>query len=93
MEVSVLDIPIVRGFTDVFPDELQGIVPGREIEFTIELVPGASPISIAPYRMAPTELLELKIQLKEYLDKGFIRPNTSSWGAPVLFVKKKNGSM
>ena len=73
------DIPIVQEFTDVFPEELPGIVPDREIEFTIELVPGASPISIAPYRMAPAELLELKIQLKEYLDKGFIRPSASSW--------------
>ena len=78
---------------DVFLDEFPGIVPDREIEFTIKLVPGANPISIAPYRMAPTELLKLMMQLKEYLDKGFIRPSMSPWGAPVLFVKKKDGSM
>ena len=63
----------------MFPDELSGIVPDREIEFTIELDPGANLISIAPYRMAPTELLELKVQLKEYLDKGFIRPSMLPW--------------
>ena len=68
-------------------------MPDREIEFTIELVPGTSPISIAPYRMAPTEFLELKTQLSDYLDKGFIGPSMSQWGAPVLFVKKKDGSM
>ena len=71
---SIDDIPIVQDFPDVFPEELPGIVPDREIEFTIELVPGTSPISIAPYRMAPTELLELKSQLSDYLNKGFIRP-------------------
>ena len=68
-------------------------MPDREIEFTIELVPRASPVSIVPYRMAPAELLELKLQLSEYLDKGFIRPSMSPWGALVLFVKKKDGSM
>ena len=67
-------------------------MPDREIEFTIELVPGANPISIAPYHMAPAELLELKMQLSDYLDKGFIRPSISPC-APVLFVKKKDGSM
>ena len=65
----------------------------REVDFEIETIPGAAPISIAPYRMAPSELKELKKQLEELLEKGFIRPSTSPWGAPVLFVKKKDGSM
>ncbi|KAH9778034.1 Endonuclease [Citrus sinensis] len=87
------DIPIVREFIDVFPEDLPGLLPDREVEFTIELVPGTTPISKAPYRMAPIELKELKVQLQELLDKGFIRPSVSPWGAPVLFVKKKDGSM
>ena len=84
---------MLERFADVFSEELPGIVPDREIEFTIELVPGASPVSIAPYRMTPEELLELKTQLSDYLDNGFIRPSMSPWGAPVLFVKKRDGSM
>ncbi|XP_058195949.1 uncharacterized protein LOC131312301 [Rhododendron vialii] len=87
------EIPIVNEFEDVFPDELPGIVLDREVEFTIELLPGTNPISITPYHMAPAELLELKVQLKELLDRGFIQPSISPWGAPVLFVKKKDGSM
>nr|GFC87881.1 putative reverse transcriptase domain, aspartic peptidase domain protein [Tanacetum cinerariifolium] len=78
---------------DVFPDELPGIPPVHEVEFNIELIPGAKPISKAPYRMAPIELKELKDQLQELLERGFIRPSVSPWGAPVLFVKKKDGSM
>ena len=89
--LSIDSIPVVR--PDVFPEELPGVVPDRDIEFTIELVLGASPIYIAPYRKAPTELLELKIQLTDYLGKGFIMPSMSPWGAPVLFVKKKDGSL
>ncbi|KAJ9536382.1 hypothetical protein OSB04_un000442 [Centaurea solstitialis] len=85
--------PVVREFLDVFPDELPGVPPIREVEFTIDLIPGSKPISKAPYRMAPVELLELKEQLQELLDRGFIRPSVSPWGAPVLFVKKKDGSM
>ncbi|GJY56659.1 putative reverse transcriptase domain-containing protein [Tanacetum coccineum] len=85
--------PVVRNFPDVFPDELPGLPPEREVEFTIELIPGAQPISKAPYRMAPVELKELKDQLQELLERGFIRPSVSPWGAPVLFVKKKDGSM
>ncbi|KAA0059807.1 pol protein [Cucumis melo var. makuwa] len=73
--------------------ELPGLPPHREVEFAIELEPGTVPISRAPYRMAPAELKELKVQLQELLDKGFIRPSVSPWGAPVLFVKKKDGSM
>ena len=86
-------IPVVKEFPDVFPVELPGLPPVREIEFTIDLMPGTTPISKAPYRMAPLELRELKIQLQELLDKGLIRPSVSPWGAPVLFVKKKDGSM
>ncbi|XXG48397.1 hypothetical protein AAC387_Pa02g2859 [Persea americana] len=77
----------------VFPGEILGLPPVKEIDFTIELAPGTAPISMAPYRMAPTELRESKIQLQKLLDKGFISPNMSQWGAPVLFVKKKVGSM
>uniref|UniRef100_A0A2N9I7U4 RNA-directed DNA polymerase n=1 Tax=Fagus sylvatica TaxID=28930 RepID=A0A2N9I7U4_FAGSY len=87
------DIPVVREFPDVFPEDLPGLPPDREVEFSIDLVPGTAPISKAPYRMAPAELKELKGQLEELLDKGFIRPSASPWGAPVLFVKKKDGSM
>ncbi|KAI5318427.1 hypothetical protein L3X38_038135 [Prunus dulcis] len=85
-ELKLEDIPVVRDFPDVFPDDLPGLPPHREIEFTIELLPGTSPISQAPYRMAPAELKELKVQLQELVDKGFIRPSSSPWGAPVLFV-------
>ena len=77
----------------MFPDELPGLPPEREVEFTIDVPPGIAPVSIAPYRMAPTELKELKTQVQKLLDKGFIRPSISPWGAPVLFVKKKDGSL
>src|SRR5262249_52365792 len=89
---SVADIEVIREFPDVFSDDLPGLPPVREIDFAIELIPGTSPISISPYRMAPTELAELKKQLHDLLDKGLIRPSVSPWGAPVLFVKKKDGS-
>ncbi|MFC0083215.1 reverse transcriptase family protein, partial [Aciditerrimonas ferrireducens] len=78
---------------DVFPEELSKLPPEREVEFTIELIPGANPVSKTLYRMAPIELEELKKQLEDYMEKGFIRPSVSPWGAPVLFVKKKDGSM
>ena len=87
------DIPIVKEFPDVFPDDILGLPLDREIEFVIELVPRTEPISIPPYRMAPTELKELKTQLEELLYKGFIQPSASQWGAPILFVKKKDGSL
>ncbi|TYJ96450.1 retrotransposon protein, putative, Ty3-gypsy sub-class [Cucumis melo var. makuwa] len=93
VDVSLSSEPVVRDYPDVFPEELPGLPPQREIEFAIELEPGTVPISRAPYRMAPAELKELKVQLQELLDKGFIRPSVSPWGAPVLFVKKKDGSM
>ena len=87
------EVPVVREFLDVFPEELPGLPPNREIEFGIELMPSTTPISIASYRMAPAELKELKVQLEELVDRGFIRPSVSPWGAPVLFVKKKDGSL
>ena len=87
------DILVVREFLDIFPDDLPGIPLDREIEFQIELAPGTEPISKAPYRMAPLELKELKVQMEELVNKGFVRPSTSPWGAPILFVKKKDGSL
>jgi hypothetical protein len=83
-------IPVVCGYADVFPDELPGMPPDRDIEFAIELQPGTSPISKRPYRIPSAELAELKKQLKGLLDKGFIHPSTSPWGCPALFVKKKD---
>ncbi|GJY01083.1 putative reverse transcriptase domain-containing protein [Tanacetum coccineum] len=85
-------VPVIRNFPKVFPDELPGLPPPRQVEFRIELMPGAAPVARAPYRLAPSELKELSDQLKELLEKGFIRPSSSPWGAPVLFVKKKDGS-
>ncbi|KAK8942729.1 hypothetical protein KSP39_PZI009417 [Platanthera zijinensis] len=86
-------IPIASEFPDVFPAELSGIPPDREVEFSIDVEPGTRPLSKAPYRMAPRELEELRSQLDELLERGYIRPSSSPWGAPVLFVKKKDGSM
>ena len=91
-EVRLEDVPVVRYFLDVFPDDLPGLPPEREIDFPIDLVPGTTSISLPPYRMAPTELKELKTQLQELVDGGFIRHNISPWGASVLFVKKKDGT-
>ena len=92
-ELSPEDVPIIREFVDIFPKDLPGLPPEREISFEIELLPGSAPVSKAPYRMAPAELKELQVQLQELLDKGFIRQSHSPWGAPVLFVKKKDGSL
>jgi hypothetical protein len=93
MELPLKKIPVVCDYADVFPDELSGMPPDRDIEFAIELQPGTTPISKRPYRMPPTELAELKKQLQELLDKGFIRPSTSPWGCPTLFVKKKDENL
>ncbi|KAM1721715.1 hypothetical protein ACFX12_023218 [Malus domestica] len=90
---SIEEVGVVRHYPDVFPDDLPGLPPNREVEFSIDLLPGTDPISLTPYRMAPAELRELKIQLQELLDKGFIQPSSSPWGAPVLFVKKKDGTL
>ena len=89
---NISDVPVVCDFTDVFPKDLPGLPPPRSVDFRIDLVPGATPVARAPYRLAPSEMQELSSQLLELLDKGFIRPSTSPWGAPVLFVKKKDGS-
>jgi hypothetical protein len=83
---------VVRDFPDVFPEELPGMPPDREVEFVIDLLPGTAPISKRPYRMAVEELKELKKQLTELQEAGYIRPSSSPWGAPVLFVQKKDGS-
>lgn len=92
-EISLEDIPVVREFQDVFPEDLIGLPPDREVEFSIDLVPRTAPISKAPYRMALVELRELKEQLQVLLEKGFIRPSVSPWGAPVFFVEKKDGTI
>ncbi|KAL8134085.1 hypothetical protein AgCh_009233 [Apium graveolens] len=94
IETPTLDeIPIIREYPNVFPEEFPGLPPDREIEFSIDLILRAEAVSKAPYRMDPVEMKELAKQLQELLDKGVIRPSVSPWGAPVLFVKKKDGSM
>nr|GEV10951.1 putative reverse transcriptase domain, ribonuclease H-like domain, aspartic peptidase domain protein [Tanacetum cinerariifolium] len=87
------DIPIVQDFPEVFPEDLPGIPPTRQVEFHIDLVPGAVPVARAPYQLVLSEMKELSDQLKELVDKGFMRPSSSPWGAPILFVKKKDGSI
>ncbi|GJY48552.1 reverse transcriptase domain-containing protein [Tanacetum coccineum] len=91
-ERRIEDVPIVKDFSEVFCEDLPGLPPTRQVEFHIELIPEAAPVARAPYRLAPAEMKELAEQLKEFSDKGFIRPSSSLWGAPILFVKKKDGS-
>jgi hypothetical protein len=91
--VKLEDIPVICEYPDVFPDDLPGMPPDRDIKFIIELQPGTAPISKKSYRMPPNELAELKIQLQDLLDKGFIHPSASPWGCPALFVKKKDNSL
>nr|GEZ96383.1 putative reverse transcriptase domain-containing protein [Tanacetum cinerariifolium] len=91
-EKRLEDVPIVREFPEVFPEDLPGLPPARQVEFQIELVLGAALVARVSYQLAPSEMQELSTQLQELFDKGFIRPNSSPWGAPVLFVKKKDGS-
>ncbi|GJR91837.1 putative reverse transcriptase domain-containing protein [Tanacetum coccineum] len=86
------DVPIIRDFHEVFPKDMSGLPPTRQVEFQIDLIPGATPVARAPYRLAPSEMKELSDQLQELFDKGFIRPSSLPWGAPVLFIKKKDGS-
>jgi hypothetical protein len=86
------EVPIVNEFPDVFPEELPGMPPDRDIEFVIELKPGTTPIYKTPYRMATPEWAELKEHIKKLLEKGFIHPSLSPWGAPVIFVPKKNAT-
>ena len=89
-----LDLPrVVYEYEDVFLDGLPGLPPQRGVDFCIELHPSTSPIPMTPHRMAPVELQELKVQIQELLDKGFIRPSTSPWGALVLFAKKKDKTL
>jgi hypothetical protein len=89
---STLDIRTVSEYPNVFPEELPGMPPDHEIEFLIELVPGTAPIFKRPYRMVTNQLAELKEQLQELLNNGYIRPNASPWGAPAIFVPKKDGT-
>ncbi|GJY43856.1 putative reverse transcriptase domain-containing protein [Tanacetum coccineum] len=91
-EKQLEDIPVVRKFPKVFPEGLPGLPLVRQVEFQIDLIPGAAPVARAPYRLAPSEMQELSDQLQELADRGFIRPSTSPWGATVLFVKKKDRS-
>ena len=89
-----LDLPrVVCEYVDVFPDELPGLPPHRDVDFGVELHPGISPISMTPHRMAPVELQELRVQLQELLDKGFIRPGTSPRGSLVLVTKKRGKTL
>ncbi|GJQ92511.1 putative nucleotidyltransferase, ribonuclease H [Tanacetum coccineum] len=92
-EKRLEDIPVVREFPEVFPENLPGLPPVRQVEFQINLIPGAAPVARAPYRLAHSEMQELSNQLQELSGRGFIRPSTSPWGAPVLFVKNKDGSL
>ncbi|GJW78175.1 putative reverse transcriptase domain-containing protein [Tanacetum coccineum] len=85
-------VPIIHDFPEMFPEDLSRLPPPRQVEFQIDLVPGGAPVARAPYKLALFEMRELSVQLQELLEKGFIRLSSSSWGAPVLFVKKKDGS-
>src|SRR5438105_995538 len=93
LDVDPLEaIPVVSDYPDVFPEELPGLPPEHAVEFSIELIPGTAPVFRRPYRMSQNDLAEMKIQLQELLDKGFIRPSSSSWGCPAMFVDKKDQS-
>nr|GEZ72744.1 retrotransposon protein, putative, Ty3-gypsy subclass [Tanacetum cinerariifolium] len=91
-EKRVKDVLVIHDFPEVFPEDLPGLPPPRQVEFHIDLIPGATSVAYAPYHLAPSELKELSEQLKELSEKGFVQPSSSPWGAPVLFVKKKDGS-
>jgi hypothetical protein len=90
---SLEEILIIQEYPNVFPDELSGMPPDKAIEFKIELQPGTTPILKRPYLMPPNEMTEMKIQLQELLDKGYIRPSSSPWCCPALFVKKKDKTL
>jgi hypothetical protein len=90
---NIGDHPILREYKDVFPEEVPGLPPRRDMDFLIEITPGAVPASRTPYRMSTPELVELKLQLKEMMDKGYIQSSVSLWGALVLFVKNKYGTL
>ena len=87
------DHPMLNEFMDVFLEEILGLPPPLEIDFSIEVIHGSAPTSKVPYRMSIPELTELKIQLQELLNRGYIRPSVSPWGSPILFVKKKDGTL
>ncbi|GKF87363.1 hypothetical protein Tco_0258240, partial [Tanacetum coccineum] len=91
-EKRLEDVPTVWDFLEVFPQDFPRLPPTRQVEFQIDLVPGAAPVARAPYRLAPSKLQELSTQLQELSDKGFIRPSSSPWRASILFVKNKDGS-
>nr|GEY01672.1 putative reverse transcriptase domain-containing protein [Tanacetum cinerariifolium] len=91
-EKRLTDVPVIQDFPEVFPEKFQGLPPSRQVKFQINLVPGATPVARAPCRLAPFEMQEFSAQLQELTDKGFIRPSSSPWGAPFLFIKKKDGS-
>jgi hypothetical protein len=90
--IALEDIRVDKDYPDIFPEELPGMLPDHDIEFLIELLPGIPPFSKRPYRMPVNELVELKRQIAKLQAKGFIRPSSSPWGAPVLFVEKKDGT-
>jgi hypothetical protein len=90
---ALADIPVVSEFPNIFPDDLLRLPPDQDVEFKIELLPSTTPISRRPYRMPPNELAELKVQLNELLKKGLIRPSSSLWDCPAIFVKKKDQSL
>nr|GEZ67110.1 putative reverse transcriptase domain-containing protein [Tanacetum cinerariifolium] len=91
-EKRIEDVPVIQDFPEVFPDDLPGLPPPQQVEFRIDLVPGAAPVAHVPYRLAPSEMKELVKKLQELYEKGFIRPSSLPWGAPVLFIKKKDCS-
>ncbi|GKB34635.1 hypothetical protein Tco_0879577, partial [Tanacetum coccineum] len=91
-EKQLEDVPVIRDFLEVFPNELHGLLPPRQVEFRIDLIPGVAHVARVPYHLAPSEMKELSKKLQELLEKGFIRQSSSPWGDPVLFVKKKDGS-
>src|SRR5207244_10181060 len=91
LDVEPLEaIPVVKEYPDVFPKDLPGLPPNRAVEFSIELLPGTAPVFRRPYKMSQDDLAEMKIQLKELLDKGFIRPSSSPWGCSAMFMDKKD---
>ncbi|GKG30781.1 hypothetical protein Tco_0423269, partial [Tanacetum coccineum] len=92
-EPKLSNISVVRDFVEVFPEDLSGLPPQRQVEFRIDLVLEVTPVARSLYRLAPLEMQELSVQLQELQDKGLIRPSHSSWGAPVLFVKNKDGAL
>ena len=92
-EHHIEDFPVLVDFKDVFPNEIQGLPPKQDLYFSIEMTPGSVPTSKFPYHMSTPELVELKLQLQELIEKGYIRPSVSPWGEPILFIKNKYGMM